>query len=325
MPPADDKTVTPAEAILPNQAAQATQAHQLLCTMLASTCSAHFGDGALMAALHTLSEACSASVPQSGAASLSSVSTSLVASLQAENAALLEEVDDFRVGAAATAAQALRSVTAENEELARDNQQLQQSARGVCEAAAAETEFWRRAAAEQHAQTTRIADDLDAQLAASRATEHRLSTELREAREEAADTEAKLVSQIASLQREHTSVCEARDTLEHSVKEQHHIAEHESARAADALRHAAGCEREATQLRQEARSLRAQLLRQEDEQAQLQALLHKHEALSRSFGAGTSPGVRTSRLPHTANPGCHLSEDCFCWIRRGRKLRRTVC
>ena len=62
---------------------------------------------------------------------------------------------------------------------------------------------------------------------------------------------------------------------------------------ADALRRAAGCEREAAQLRQEARALRAELLRHEDEQAQLQALLQKHEALARSFGTATTPrGVR---------------------------------
>jgi hypothetical protein len=78
---------------------------------------------------------------------------------------------------------------------------------------------------------------------------------------------------------------------------------------ADALRRAAGCEREATQLRQEARSLRAQLLRQEDEQAQLQALLLKHEALARSFGAVSSTKVRMPRSLNATNPSCrHLSK-----------------
>ena len=270
---------------------QATQAHELLCTMLVSTCPTDFGDGALLAALHQLSEACSASVPHGGAGSLSSVSGSLVASLQAENTALLQEVADLRAGASLTDAQVLRRVTADNEELARDNQQLQESARGVCEAASAEVDFWQRAAAEQHVQATRCADDLNTRLVASRAKEHRLGTELHECRVAATNSQAMLTSQVESLQRQLTVACEARDTLDHSAEEQRKAAERESARVADALRRAAGCEREATQLRQEARSLRAQLLRQEDEQAQLQALLQRHEALARSFGVVSSSPV----------------------------------
>lgn len=289
---------------------QASQAHELLCTMLSSTCPADFADGALLAALHQLSESCSAGVPHSGAVSLPSASGSLVASLQAENAALLQEVGELRAGAALTQAHALRRVAADNEELARDNEQLQESARAVCEAASAEVEFWRRAAAEQQVQATRTADDLNTRLAASRATEHRLGTELRELRATAATTEARLVSQIASLQRQHTVACEARDTLEDSAEQQRKAAEQESARVADALRRAAGCEREATQLRQEARSLRAQLLRQEDAQEQLQALLQKHEALARSFGAVTSTRVRTPQFLCNNDLSCrHVSQN----------------
>jgi hypothetical protein len=297
------------EAGQTTQEGQATQAHQLLCTMLASTCPTDFGDGALLAALHKLSEACSASVPHCGAGSLSSVSGSLVASLQAENAALLEEVAELRAGAAVIDAQVLRRVTADNEELARDNEQLQESARGVCEAASAEVDFWRRAAAEQQVQATRTADDLNTRLAASRTTEHRLGTELHEFRAAATNTQAMLASQVATLQRQLTVACEARDTLDHSAEEQRKATEQESSRVADALRRAAGCEREATQLRQEARSLRAQLLRQEDEQAQLQALLLKHEALARSFGAVSSTKVRMPRSLNATNPSCrHLSK-----------------
>lgn len=131
------------------------------------------------------------------------------------------------------------------------------------------------------------------------------------------------MSQIASLQRQHTLVCEARDTLENSAEEQRQVAEKESARVADALRRAAGCEREATQLRQEARSLRAQLLRQDDEQAQLQALLQKHEALARSFGAVTSPRVRLLCSLHTSIPAVVISQHNLLF-RRSRKLHRTV-
>ena len=88
------------------QANQASQAHELLCTMLASTCAADFDDGALLAALHTLSEACSASVPHSGAVALSTVSgEALVASLHAENEALLQEVSELRASVAATQVQ----------------------------------------------------------------------------------------------------------------------------------------------------------------------------------------------------------------------------
>ena len=286
---------------------QASKAHELLCIMLSSTCPADFADGALLAALHKLSESCSAGVPQRR--SRPSASGSLVASLQAENVALLQEVGELRAGAALTQAHALRCVTADNEELARDNEQLQESARGVCEAASAEVEFWRRAAAEQRVQATRTVEDLNTRLAASRATEHRLGTELRELRVTTATTEARLVSQIGTLQRQHRIACEARDTLEHNAEQQRKAAEQESARVADALRRAAGCEREATQLRQEARSLRAQLLRQEDAQAQLQALLQKHEAFARSFGAvGLSP-VRMPRFLCNNDLSCrHLSK-----------------
>ncbi len=284
------------EARQSTEVGQATQAHELLRTMLASTCPADFGDGALLAALHKLSEACSASVPQRGAVSLSSVSGSLVASLQAENAALLQEVAELRAGAAVTDVQVLRRVAADNEELVQDNEHLRESARGVCDAASAEVDFWRRAAADQQVQATRTADDLNTRLAASLAAEHRLGTELHEFRAAATNTEAMLASQVESLQRQLTVVCEARDTLDHSAEEQRKAVEQESARVADALRRAAGCEREATQLRQEVRSLRAQLLRQEDEQAQLQGLLQKHEALARSFGTVSSTRVRMLRI-----------------------------
>ena len=67
--------------------------------MLASTCPADFDDGALLAALHKLSVACDASVPHRGTVSLS-MSGSLVASLQAENASLLKEVGELRAAAA---------------------------------------------------------------------------------------------------------------------------------------------------------------------------------------------------------------------------------
>ena len=280
-----------AAAMAPQLAKQAGQAHALLRTMFASTRPADFSDpSALVAALRALSDACSASVPRGAA--LCAPST-LVVSLEAENAALLQEVGELRRGVEAADIQALRRVMAENEELARDNEQLQGSARGVSEAAAAEVGFWRQTAADQQAQVARNIGELEAQLVASRAAEQRLGAELREARATASGSEASLAAQIATLQRQNAADREARDTLQHGAEEQRQVAEQESARVADALRRAAGCEREAAQLRQEARGLRAELLRHEDEQAQLQALLHKHEALARSFGTATTPrGVR---------------------------------
>ena len=255
----------------PAAAMAARQAHGLLAQMMGSTRAEDFAPQALLGALRQLSDACTAAVPAEGLPAPTPAPDPGSASQAARRAEAAE--------------QKAQRLAEDNEELHRQLAQLDASARSVSDAAAEEVQFWMRAAAERQGPAERTAAGVRAELEAAQLGSRQLDAELREVRAQAVGAQQRLEAQVESLRRQQGADRESRESLEARLADERQAMEQESARSADARRTADACERELAALRLEAQGLRAELLRREDEQAQLEALLRKHEELARSFGA----------------------------------------